>query len=153
LHIAFFSLFSLFCLLCVLCVSVIQSPIGCMLPGGGLLMVSLQPLGDQAVLASCADEKAALRLSSALRRAAPPWLIDVVQAYTSVAAFFDAGQTGYAAAAAFLDTVAATADRGDTVAARVRVIPCCYEYQLDLERVARHTGLSADEVIRLHTAM
>jgi len=116
-------------------------------------MASLQPLGDQAVLASCADEAAALRLSSALRRAAPPWLIDVVQAYTSVAAFFDAGQTGYAAAAAFLDTVAATADRGDTVAARVRVIPCCYEYQLDLERVARHTGLSADEVIRLHTAM
>jgi inhibitor of KinA len=30
-------------------------------------------------------------------------------------------------------------------------IPCCYELQLDLKRVAEQTGLSAGEVIRLHT--
>ena len=29
-------------------------------------------------------------------------------------------------------------------------IPCCYEFPLDLARVAEHTGISAEEVIRLH---
>src|SRR5439155_15784832 len=33
---------------------------------------------------------------------------------------------------------------------RLHSIPCCYEYQLDLARVAESTGLAADEVIRLH---
>ncbi len=38
--------------------------------------------------------------------------------------------------------------------ARVRrhVIPCCYEMQLDLERVACRVGLPPEEVIRLHAA-
>ena len=31
-------------------------------------------------------------------------------------------------------------------------MPCCYELQLDLERITRHTGLPADAVIRLHLA-
>src|SRR4029077_12780703 len=30
-------------------------------------------------------------------------------------------------------------------------IPCCYDFQLDLDRVARHTGLRPDDVIRLHS--
>jgi len=29
-------------------------------------------------------------------------------------------------------------------------IPCCYELQLDLPRVAQHVGLPTDEIIRLH---
>jgi len=29
-------------------------------------------------------------------------------------------------------------------------IPCCYEFQLDLERIARYTGLSNDQVIQRH---
>jgi inhibitor of KinA len=35
---------------------------------------------------------------------------------------------------------------------RLHRIPCCYELQLDLEGVARQTGLTPDEVVRLHTA-
>ena len=31
-------------------------------------------------------------------------------------------------------------------------LPCCYELQLDLDRVAEHTGLERDAVIALHTA-
>src|SRR5436305_2087045 len=30
-------------------------------------------------------------------------------------------------------------------------IPCCYEKQLDLKRVAEHAGLSEEDVIRLHS--
>ena len=56
-------------------------------------MFSLQPLGDQAVLAYCADEAAALEFAAAVRQSEPAWLVDVVQAYTSVAVFFECGTT------------------------------------------------------------
>jgi inhibitor of KinA len=39
----------------------------------------------------------------------------------------------------------------DLSEARVHCIPCCYELQLDLGRVADRTGLAPEEVIRLHT--
>jgi inhibitor of KinA len=114
-------------------------------------LVTLQPLGDQAVLASCPDEAAALRLSSALRRAAPPWLIDVVLAYTTVAAFFDPDRVGYAAVAEFMSGLSVSAEQDGAIDGKRHRIPCCYELQLDLDRVAEHAGLSAEEVIRLHT--
>ena len=114
-------------------------------------MLILQPLGDQAVLASCADETTALGLSAALHRTAPPWLIDVVQAYTSVAAFFDPNHIRYAAAAAFVRGLAAAAEKDGTVEGTRHRIPCCYEFQLDIARVTEHTGRGAEEVIRLHT--
>ena len=112
-------------------------------------MSSFQPLGDQAVLASFAEEGAALRWAEAVRRLNPPWLLDVVQAYTTVAAFFDLDQVHYAGALAALSDLAGDSESS---VGRLHEIPCCYEMQLDLGRVAQHTGLSADEVIRLHTS-
>jgi inhibitor of KinA len=112
-------------------------------------VTSFQPLGDQAVLASFPEEGAALRWAMAVRRLNPPWLLDVVQAYTTVAAFFDPDQVNYAAALGALRDVAGAASDST---GRLHEIPCCYEMQLDLERVARHTGLTADEVIGLHTS-
>jgi inhibitor of KinA len=111
------------------------------------------PLGDQAALVYAADEAAALRLAATVRRADAPWLVDVVQAYTSVAVFFDLEQTAFARVAEKLRQLDADA-AGAPAAAPVRQhrIPCCYERGLDLPRVAEHTGLSTEEVIRLHTA-
>jgi inhibitor of KinA len=114
-------------------------------------MTGLVPLGDQAVLAYFADEAAALRFSAAARRAAPPWLVDVVQAYASVALFFDPERCDFATVA---DLARRLAERTDAPAeserGRLHFIPCCYERGPDLERVAAQTGLAADEVIRLH---
>ena len=56
-------------------------------------MDSLQPLGDQAALAYFSDEGAALRFAAAARGGHDSWLVDVVQAYTSVAVFFDLDST------------------------------------------------------------
>src|SRR5262249_33236756 len=113
-------------------------------------MVSLVPLGDQAALVYFAEEGEALRLAAAIRRANPEWLVDVVQAYASMAVFFDLGSTRYAEVIDWLQSL----DAGSLEApvGQLHKIPCCYEMQLDLERVARHTGIDADEVIRLHTA-
>ncbi len=114
-------------------------------------MTSLLPLGDQAALAYFVDEAAALRFAAAVRRAAPFWLVDVVQAYTSVAVFFDLDQTQFGQIGPDLQRIAAEPGTpGDESPSRLHRIPCCYEVGLDLERIARHTGLSVEAVIRLH---
>jgi inhibitor of KinA len=114
-------------------------------------MTSLVPLGDQAVLAYFADEGAALRFAAAVRQDQSPWLVDVVQAYTSVAVFFDLDRTALPAVVDQLSRLdRELSPAGPPPEARRHRIPCCYEFQLDLSRVAQHAGLTADEVIRLH---
>jgi inhibitor of KinA len=116
-------------------------------------MKAILPLGDQAALVYCQDEAAALRFAAAARQGGDPWLLDVVQAYTSVAVFFDLGRVNFAGVAERLRQLdhASTALAAPVEVRRHR-IPCCYEFELDLRRVAEHTGLPADEIIRLHTA-
>src|SRR5262249_12862324 len=119
--------------------------------GRGNAMTSLQSLGDQAALAHFAEETDALLFAAAVLRRGPACLVDVVQAYVSVAVFFDADQIGYAAVADSLPELASARTAETAVAhGQLHRIPCCYELNLDLQRVAEHTGLSADEVIRLH---
>ncbi len=114
-------------------------------------MESLQPLGDRAALLHFAEESAALRFAAALRRVDEPWLVDVVQAYASIAVFFDLDHAHFATVADFLRRLDAAASPATTPTdRRLHHIPCCYEFQLDLELVAAHTGLAPDEVIRLH---
>jgi inhibitor of KinA len=115
-------------------------------------MKSLIPLGDQAALASFADETTALEFAAAIRALSDAWLVDVVQAYTTVAVFFDLDQTSFKQVAQRLEAIAGQATEKNVLEIRRHRIPCCYEFQLDLARVAEHTGLSADEVIRLHSA-
>jgi inhibitor of KinA len=116
-------------------------------------MESLQPMGDKAALASCREERAALRWAEAVRRLAPAWLVDVVQAYTTVAVYFDLDRITFAEAAPVLSGLAASEDETDNPdSGKHHVLPCCYEMQVDLEKVARHIGLSPPEVVRLHSA-
>jgi inhibitor of KinA len=110
--------------------------------------IHLEPLGDQAVLATLPQEAGAYRLAQAVRQLNPPWLVDVVQAYVTVAVYYNLEQTDYETAAAELRQVRLSRK---AEAGRLHVIPCCYERALDLQRVAGVTGLPADEVIRLHS--
>jgi inhibitor of KinA len=114
-------------------------------------MTALLPLGDQAVLAYFADESGALRFAAAVRRDGPAWLVDVVQAYASVAVFYDLDRCDFRTAADHLRRLAEQADHAAGAReGRSHVIPCCYERGPDLALVAAHTGLAADEVIRRH---
>jgi inhibitor of KinA len=121
------------------------------------------PLGDQAVLAYCADEAAAVRLAAAVRAASPAWLHDVVPAYASVGVFFDADQVDAASVSEWIvagggpgaSELAGSANTRGAHTSRLPqtfTVPVCYEMAPDLLRVCEHTGLSADDVIRLHTA-
>jgi inhibitor of KinA len=115
-------------------------------------MISLKPLGDQAMLASFEAESDALRWAAAVRRLSPSWLVDVVQAYRGVAVFFDLEQTNLSAVTQTLDALAREGIPEMTTEARLHRIPCCYEFQLDLQRVAETTGLTAEEVVAAHLA-
>jgi inhibitor of KinA len=114
-------------------------------------MLKVVPLGEAAALVHLPDETAAGRFAVAARAGDVPGLLDVVQAYVSVAVFFDPRLLPFARAAAWLSAL----DMKSVPAAsagRSVVIPCCYEFGLDLERVAEHTKLSAADVIARHSA-
>src|SRR6478672_380339 len=102
-------------------------------------MPKLLPLGDAAVLAYLADEAAAWRFAAAARAAALPGRLDVVQAYASVAVFFDPGITSLSAVTIALGQLDAT--DVPPIEPRRHELPCCYELNLDLARVAENTGL------------
>jgi inhibitor of KinA len=110
----------------------------------------LKPLGDQAVLACLPDEGAAMRFAAAVRTAGFGWLVEVVPAYASVGVYFDPEQ-------ATLNTVRTELGRlkptvAESASGRSHIIPCCYEMQLDLARVAEHTRLTPEQVIEQHAA-
>jgi inhibitor of KinA len=114
-------------------------------------MTSLVPLGDRALLAYFAAEDAAGRFAARVRRHNSPWLTDVVQAYASVAVFFDLDRIGSEEAADLLRRwEAEDAGPEESVSGTLHHIPCCYDLGPDLDRVARHGGLDHEEVIRLH---
>ncbi len=113
--------------------------------------MNLRPLGDAAVLAYLPDEAAAQRFAAAARAADLPGRLDVVAAYASVGVFFDPGVTSLAAVTDALRSLTAV-DGLPAPEPRRHELPCCYELNLDLARVAEHTGLTPDDVIRRHTA-
>jgi len=79
-------------------------------------------------------------------------LVDVVQAYTSVAVFFDLRQTHFSQLVPQLQELVPDKIPPISISEnRKHRIPCCYELQLDVARVAQHVGLPADEIIRLHS--
>jgi inhibitor of KinA len=118
------------------------------------------PLGDQAVLAYFPDESAAINFAAAVRSAATPWLQDIVPAYASVGIFFDADVIGTGDVIKWLtefrtstgDGSASPSPQPSEINLRILRVPVCYEMQSDMARVCEHTGLSVDEVIRLHTS-
>jgi inhibitor of KinA len=108
------------------------------------------PLGDQAVLAYLSDEAAAVAFANAVRAANLPWLEDVVPAYSSAGVFFDADAISTDDVIRWLQSLPAARNRQSSISNRQFQIPVCYEFSPDLPGVCEHTGISADQVIRLH---
>lgn len=117
--------------------------------------MTLVPLGDQAVLAYFPSEAGAVRFAVEVRSANPPWLQDVVPAYASAGVFFDADSISIPAVMQWLGELCAALDAKPAPLAddsRHFRIPVCYEMQFDTARVRERTGLSSEDVIRLHAA-
>jgi inhibitor of KinA len=132
--------------------------------------MSIEPLGDQAVLITCRDEDEAATLARAARADRPPWLIDVVLAYQSLALYYDSLKVSYLDAAAWGQRLQASIPEGAGGAwplrrrrlgsakaapagaqvIRMHEIPCCYELGPDLQAAADWLKLDPQEVIQLH---
>jgi inhibitor of KinA len=110
--------------------------------------IRLEPLGDQGALARFADESQAANWAGAVRADAD-LLLDVVQAYATVAVFHDPARLSLRSLLGRLERVdVPTSDPAS--AGRLHLLPCCYERGPDLPHVAAHVGTGVEEVIRLH---
>lgn len=118
---------------------------------------AIEPAGDQAFLVRFGNEispalgERVFAAASALDRNRPPWLVDLVPAYASLLAVFDAAAVAPETVSAWIrDAIA----RPATAAAPHRkvIVPVVYggEAGRDLEEVARETGLSEDAVVACH---
>lgn len=109
------------------------------------------PSGDDALVLTLADAPsltATERVVSAWRAlvdAAPPWLVQAQPSYTQLQVVF----TADAAIADVERALLALPRAGGLDAARTITLDVTYDGE-DLEDVARHTGLSVDDVIARH---
>ena len=107
-------------------------------------------MGERALLVEVEELETVHRLHAALRQLAPPGVVELVPAYRTVLIVAEPDRAGVldelAAALPELELPPAEAVAGDTVEVPVR-----YDGE-DLPEVARLTGLSAEEVVRHHTA-
>lgn len=130
------------------------------------------PLGDSALLLRVGSSQedpnreiaSLLQARDQIEAAAVPGIIEVVIGYASVAVFFDPVVTTRAGAplegisdwlATRLKAVlnSPQIESQKVSAAAAIEIPVCYdlEFAIDLDHIARHAGLPAGEVIRLHS--
>lgn len=126
---------------------------------------AVEPLGDAAVLVRFGDRidgelnGRVHALAEALRARGLPWLLDLVPAYASLGVHFDPAAIG-AGADALARVTAAIRDawsaRPPAASQGGRRIDIAVRYGgvhgPDLGEVARHAGLTPDEVVRRHTA-
>ena len=111
-------------------------------------MTSFLRCGREALLAEVDDLDAALALYAALRSAALPGVVDLVPAARTVLIRIDPAVTSPAAVREA--TAGLRIDAQREAGSGTVEIPVRYDGP-DLADVARHTGLSEDEIVRLHT--
>src|SRR5437764_371488 len=116
--------------------------------------MSIEPLGDSALLIRVAGEfdpekslDAVLRAATALEESAIPGVVELVPAYTSVGVFIDPARTdGFDELQASIERALARDSGfvGDIKDRSIIELPVCYEgeFAADLDEVAGHSGLS-----------
>ncbi|ASJ09574.1 allophanate hydrolase [Thermococcus siculi] len=117
----------------------------------------LKPAGDSALLISFGEviddyvNDRVHAIASAVEKASPDWLIEVVPAYSSLLVVYDPLKAGYGeveeAIKGFLDA------KIEAFESRLVEVPVVYggEYGPDIEFVARRNGLTIDDVIEIHS--
>jgi KipI family sensor histidine kinase inhibitor len=121
--------------------------------------VRFLPAGDRGLVVEFGNTitleiNAAVRaLALALERARVPGIRELVPTYRSLGVEYDPAEIAWEALTDRIRILVERLDPGGLPPARVVEIPTCYggEFGPDLPDVAAHTGLTPDEVIRLHS--
>lgn len=122
-------------------------------------MLRISPCGDSALtleLGECVSPAVHRRVKAmeqAIRRAILPGVLELVPTYTTVCVHYDPCTVSYGALEAQLRQLT-TKEEAASDEGRLVIIPVCYggEYGPDLETVAKHAGLTPEEVVARHTA-
>ena len=121
--------------------------------------VRFLPAGDTALVVEFGDRvdralsEGVLRLSARVRAAAVPGVVETVPTYRSLLVHYDPRVTDPTRLQAAVGKL--LAERTDAASrARLWRIPACYApvHAPDLDEVAERTGLSVDDVVRIHTS-
>lgn len=127
----------------------------------------IHPLGDRAILiefGSVADEPTRLRVRASFEQLSSQpvvGVLDIVPGFASIAVHYDPAriarspdESAHAAVTAAVEDVLRSAVSMPPAQSRLTEIPVCYDPSLapDLGEVARHTRLTAEQVVELHTA-
>ena len=129
------------------------------------MQYTLSPLGDQAVVIEVGNEinttseRKVKAIVSRLEAAPPSWMIEYIPAYTTVTIIYSiqaflGGDSPYEAVCERIRGELKDVKEAADVQQRVVKIPVLYggKYGPDLDFVAKHNGLTADEVIAIHTS-
>ncbi len=122
--------------------------------------ISFLTCGDSAVTVELSKEinedtnKLIRYISSSLDEKRPRGVIESVPAFCSVTVYFDPFKTSRERLEKAICRIIADYKPSADNCGRLFRIPVCYEGELspDMESVCAHTGLSRDEVIKLHTS-
>jgi len=117
------------------------------------------PAGDQALVVELGDavdpvlNRRVHNLSSAIEGAGVTGVIDLVPTYRSLLVYYDTLATSMADLRAEIERLEANLGEYAQTKPRVVHVPTRYggEHGPDLDFVAKHTGLSAEEVVNLHS--
>lgn len=117
------------------------------------------PLGDQAIIIEAGKEiseevQRRVRKAAALLEEHPPaWMVESIPAFTTIAVFYNPLAVLYNDAMSALAELLQHAGEIPVPAPRTVEIPVCYggEFGPDLDFVAAHNGISAEEVIAIHS--
>ena len=117
----------------------------------------LLPNGDRAIDVIFPNEISqevsanVLAMCAAVDAASHPGIVDCIPAYHTLLVEYDPAQLTYGQAAMWLRSLSFTAHSGTP--GRTVTLPVCYggAFGPELDAVAVHAGLSAAEVVRLHT--
>jgi inhibitor of KinA len=122
------------------------------------MSVRFLPSGDTAIVVEFGDRidralnERVLRLSTLVRAAKLPGVVETLPTYRSLMVHYDPLVTDNASVIA---AIARLLDRGPGGPRQQRLwrVPACYEasHAPDLADVARRTGLGTDEIVRLHS--
>ena len=123
--------------------------------------MKIDALGDSALIINLADEISdssrllarVLSAAATIEGAKLPGVVDVTSSYESVAVFLDLPQVEPDIEDKIRVLIASAGVRVSGKKRRVQ-FPVCYdeEFALDLDRVANHTSLTPDAIVRLHSS-
>lgn len=129
------------------------------------MQYTLSPLGDQAVVIEVGNEicssteRKVKAIVSRLEAESPSWMIEFIPAYTTITIIYSIQafikeEIPYEAVCERIHDLLAGVEATAAVQQQVMRIPVLYggEYGPDLGFVAEHNGLTADEVIAIHTS-